>query len=213
VASIVEEVSLECGKDEAEVKRYFVAFWINYRRIADWQKILDRIEKGEQKINRLRQIRDALKEKVARHLDRVHGFGLHIDAKETDKKQEDLKQSELARSTTLELLEHSWPTMHFNYGLGWNKGRAYTEEEDAFLLYMMYKHGYGAAERIRLEIRRALHFRFDWYFKSRTAQEIQKRCDMLVKVVEKENEALTTRGTNYDGQHGNALLEASSFVN
>jgi SLIDE len=53
---------------------------------------------------------------------------------------------------------------------------------------MMHRHGYGAAERIRMEIRRAWQFRFDWYFKSRNAQEIQKRCDLLVKIVERENE-------------------------
>lgn len=37
---------------------------------------------------------------------------------------------------------------------------------------------------------RAWQFRFDWYFKSRSALEIQKRCDALVKLVERENEEL-----------------------
>ncbi len=54
----------------------------------------------------------------------------------------------------------------------------------------MHRHGYGAAEMIRMEIRRACQFRFDWYFKSRSAQEIQKRCDAVVKIVERENEEL-----------------------
>lgn len=190
VASIVEDVSLECGKDESEVKRYFVAFWINYRRISDWQKILDRIERGEQKINRLRQIRDAIKEKVARHLDTFYGSERNaaLISNESGLDSEDLKTA--AQPSTLYLLKHSWPTMHFNYGLGWAKGRGYTEEEDAFLVYMMYKHGYGAAERIRLEIRHVVQFRFDWYFKSRTSQEIQKRCDILVKILERENDAV-----------------------
>jgi SWI/SNF-related matrix-associated actin-dependent regulator of chromatin subfamily A member 5 len=58
------------------------------------------------------------------------------------------------------------------------------------LVCMMHRHGYGAAERIRMEIRRAWQFRFDWYFKSRSAQEIQKRCDAVVKIVERENEEL-----------------------
>merc|ERR1719223_887302 len=68
------------------------------------------------------------------------------------------------------------------------KNRAYTEEEDAFLLCMMHRHGFGSVERIRLEIRRAWQFRFDWYFKSRSSQEIQKRCEAIVKIVEKEVE-------------------------
>lgn len=77
--------------------------------------------------------------------------------------------------------------MKISYGTGY-RGRSYQEEEDAFLICMMYRHGYGAAERIRMEIRRAYQFRFDWYFKSRNAQEIQKRCDLLVRIVERENE-------------------------
>jgi hypothetical protein len=74
--------------------------------------------------------------------------------------------------------------------LNGTRGRAYQEEEeeDAFLVCMMHRHGYGAAERIRMEIRRAWQFRFDWYFKSRSAQEMQKRRDAIVKFVEKENE-------------------------
>mmetsp|Transcript_26546 Transcript_26546/g.43118 ORF Transcript_26546/g.43118 Transcript_26546/m.43118 type:complete len:142 (+) Transcript_26546:17-442(+) len=45
---------------------------------------------------------------------------------------------------------------------------------------------FGAARRIQLEIRRAWQFRFNWFFKSRSPQEIQKRCDMLIRVVERE---------------------------
>jgi len=203
VASIVDDVSLECGKDEAEVKRYFVAFWTNYRRVGEWRKILDRIERGEKKINRLRQIREAIKEKVERHLNSTY-----FEPESDEKKEENggaEKSESGGRMTALQmqqsgknLLDHAWQSMNFNYGLGWSKGRAYTEEEDSFLVCMMYRHGYGAAERIRMEIRRAWQFRFDWYFKSRTAQEIQKRCDVLVKIVEKENELYAKRREEFE---------------
>jgi SWI/SNF-related matrix-associated actin-dependent regulator of chromatin subfamily A member 5 len=137
---------------------------------------LDKIERGERKILRLRQIRDAIQEKVERHLEDT--FGPQFA---------DMKDGKVPSAN--ELLEFSWPKMKINYGTG-SKGRAYQEEEDAFLICMMHRHGYGAAERIRMEIRRAWQFRFDWYFKSRSAQEIQKRCDVIVKIVEKENEDL-----------------------
>jgi SWI/SNF-related matrix-associated actin-dependent regulator of chromatin subfamily A member 5 len=176
---VVEDVTNECGKDAQDVKRYFVAFWTNYRRIHDWQKVVDRIEKGERKILRLRQIRDAIQEKVERHLEETFG-PYYLDVKEGKERVEKLPSA-------TELLHYSWPNMKINYGTG-NRGRSYQEEEDAFLICMMHRHGYGAAERIRIEIRRAWQFRFDWYFKSRNAQEIQKRCDLLVKVVERENE-------------------------
>ena len=69
VVSIVDDVAAECGKSEADVKRYFVAFWLNYQRISDWKRVIERIEKGEKKILRLRQIRDAINDKIERHLD------------------------------------------------------------------------------------------------------------------------------------------------
>ena len=39
-----------------------------YQRIAEWEKILEKIEKGEKKIVRLRIIRDAIQEKAETHL-------------------------------------------------------------------------------------------------------------------------------------------------
>ena len=172
--SVAEDVRNDTGKDPKEIIRYFAAFWTNYKRIQDWKKIVERIQKGEKKILRLRQIRDAIQEKVERHLEDVFGSQFA-----------DLKDGKLPSIN--ELIEHSWSKMKFNYGAG-TKGRAYQEEEDAFLVAMMYRYGYGAAERIRMSIRRAWQFRFDWYFKSRSAQEIQKRCDVIVKIIEKEND-------------------------
>jgi SWI/SNF-related matrix-associated actin-dependent regulator of chromatin subfamily A member 5 len=52
----------------------------------------------------------------------------------------------------------------------------------------MYRHGVGASERIRMEIRRAWQFRFNWWFKSRSTPDIQKRCEFLVRAIEKEIE-------------------------
>jgi SWI/SNF-related matrix-associated actin-dependent regulator of chromatin subfamily A member 5 len=172
--SIARDVMNETGKLLGEIQRYFVAFWTNYRRIHDYKKILEKIERGERKILRLRQIRDAIQEKIERHLEQT--FGPQFA---------DIKDGKVPSAH--ELLAYSWPKIKLNYGTG-TRGRAYQEEEDAFLLCMMHRHGYGSAERIRMEIRRAWQFRFDWYFKSRSAQEIQKRCDTIVKIVEKEIE-------------------------
>ena len=172
--SVYMDVKNETGRERQEVQRYFVAFWTYYQRLAEWPKIIERIERGEKKILRLRQIRDDLQEKVERHLEDV--FGSYFRQTGAN-----------AIPSVPEMLDRSWPKMKINYGSGL-RGKGYQEEEDAFLVCMMYRHGYGAAERIRMEIRRAWQFRFDWYFKSRPAQEIQKRCDLLVKIVERENE-------------------------
>lgn len=174
---IAKEVANETGKSDKEISRYFGAFMTNYRRIQDWVKIMDKVSKGEQKILRLRQIRDAIQEKVERHLEDTVG-----------EKFADMDKNGIVPSANA-LLEHTWSKMSINYG-GATRNRAYTEAEDAFLICMMYRHGYGAAERIRMEIRRAWQFKFDFYFKSRSATEIQKRCDLLVRIIEKENDDL-----------------------
>lgn len=197
--SICRDVVNETGKDQHDIKRYFVAFWANYRRISDWEKILERIERGEKKILRLRQIRDAIQEKVERHLEDT--FSSHYAEK---KKDQDVKIPSVA-----ELLHYSWPSMKINYGSG-ARGKGYQEEEDAFLVCMMYRHGYGAAERIRMEIRRAWQFRFNWYFKSRSAPEIQKRCDIIVKVVERENEELRKKEEEEAALSQEPVLEPNS---
>lgn len=181
------------------MKKYYVCFWLKYKRINDWQKVIEKIEKGEKKILRFRDIRDLIQEKIERHFDETYGH-LFIEKKE-------------GLPTYDQLLDHSWKRLKLKYVAG-SKHRSYSEEEDAFLLAMMHRHGYGATERIRLEIRRAFQFRFNWFFKSRSryvrlrlsqsyfyiqnriifvltpivfcSLEIQRRCESIVKMVEKE---------------------------
>ena len=85
-------------------------------------------------------------------------------------------------------------TLTVNYGGvgggGGVRGKIWSEEEDAFLVCMMHRHGYGQWERIRQEIRRAWQFKFDWFIKSRNASELQRRGDVLLRCIEKENEDL-----------------------
>jgi SWI/SNF-related matrix-associated actin-dependent regulator of chromatin subfamily A member 5 len=179
--AIVKDMADECNKDEVDVKKYYMQFWLHYTRVSDHEKVIERVIKGEKKINQLRKIRDAIQEKVERHLEEVYG-SFYWDLKDGKERLKSLP-------SLAQLLQYSWPRMKINYG-GTGKGRSYQEEEDAFLVCMMHRHGYGAAERIRMEIRRAYQFRMDWYFKSRNATEIQKRCDTLVRIIERENAEL-----------------------
>jgi hypothetical protein len=41
---------------------------------------------------------------------------------------------------------------------------------------------------IGLQIRAAPQFRFDWFIKSRTAIELQRRCNTIISLIEKEND-------------------------
>ncbi|XP_001632824.2 SWI/SNF-related matrix-associated actin-dependent regulator of chromatin subfamily A member 5 [Nematostella vectensis] len=72
---------------------------------------------------------------------------------------------------------------------GTNKGKNYTEEEDRFLICMLHKLGFekeNVYDELRMACRSAPQFRFDWFLKSRTAQELQRRCNTLITLIERE---------------------------
>jgi len=89
---------------------------------------------------------------------------------------------------------------------GTNKGKHYTEEEDRFLVCMLYQLGIdkdNVYDELRAAVRAAPQFRFDWFLKSRTAMELQRRCNTLITLIERENielEALEGRKKTVPGQ-------------
>jgi len=149
VETVAKETAQETGKSEADVKRYHAVFWKKYQELADWERLVDKVEKGEKKLQRSEEIKTALAEKIGR-------------------------------------APKPYECLPLNYGA--SRGKVWTEEEDAFLVNMMHLYGYGNWERIRVEIRNAWQFNFDWFFKSRNAQELQRRADLLIRIVEKEND-------------------------
>ncbi|KAL3881052.1 hypothetical protein ACJMK2_033250 [Sinanodonta woodiana] len=79
---------------------------------------------------------------------------------------------------------------------GTNKGKNYTEEEDRFLICMLHKLGFdkeNVYDELRTAVRQAPQFRFDWFIKSRTAMELQRRCNTLITLIERENMELEER--------------------
>lgn len=79
--------------------------------------------------------------------------------------------------------------MTIKYTVSTTNKKVYTEEEDRFLLVMLNKHGVEGDliyEQIRDEIRESALFRFDWFFLSRTPQEIGRRCNTLIQTVVRE---------------------------
>ena len=58
-----------------------------------------------------------------------------------------------------------------------------------FLVCMLHKLGFdkeNVYEELRAAVRNAPQFRFDWFIKSRTAMELQRRCNTLIMLIEKE---------------------------
>ena len=71
------------------------------------------------------------------------------------------------------------------------KGKVYSEEEDRYLLCRLNHYGMQAEdvyERIKRDISEFPVFRFDWFFKSRSPQELARRCTTLLGMIEKESE-------------------------
>ncbi|KAI8393737.1 SNF2 family N-terminal domain-containing protein [Radiomyces spectabilis] len=155
LAAIVTEIE---GKTLDEVKKYSKVFWSRYKEIADYDRQISKIEKGENELEKQAEIQEQLTEKVARHRMPLQQLKIH----------------------------YTQPT----------KGKHYTEEEDRFLVVMLEKYGYGTEnvyDYIRREIRESPLFRFDWFLKSRTSQEIARRCNTLIGLIQKENAEIEER--------------------
>lgn len=57
-------------------------------------------------------------------------------------------------------------------------------------LCMVHKLGYGNWDELKTAFRMSPLFRFDWFVKSRSASELARRCDTLIRLVERENQEL-----------------------
>lgn len=83
------------------------------------------------------------------------------------------------------------PLLQLKLHYGQNKGRSYSEEEDRFLLVKLAEYGLGEGDtydRIKKDVMVYPGFRFDWFIKSRTPQELGRRCNTLTLLVLKEEE-------------------------
>ncbi|GMT19600.1 hypothetical protein PFISCL1PPCAC_10897 [Pristionchus fissidentatus] len=138
------------GKTPDEVVEYAQLFWERIDDLADNEKILAQIEKGEARIQRRHSVKKALDAKIAKYKAPFHQLRI---------------------------------------AYGTNKGKTYTEEEDRFLVCELHKLGFDrdtVYDDLRQSVRLAPQFRFDWFIKSRTAMELQRRCNTLISLIEKE---------------------------
>eukprot|EP00891_Asterochloris_glomerata_P000647 jgi/Astpho2/647/Aster-04487 len=98
------------------------------------------------------------------------------------------RQTDIMNAIASKMNRYKNPHQELKIMYGANKGKAYTEEEDRFILCQIHTLGYGQWDELKAAIREHWRFRFDWFFKSRTPQELMRRCDTLIRLVEKENE-------------------------
>jgi len=75
--------------------------------------------------------------------------------------------------------------IELHYGPG-SKSKTFTEEEDKFLICSTFKVGFGNWEDVKMEIKKSPVFKFDWFLKSRGTQDLARRVDSLMKIIQKE---------------------------
>lgn len=110
---------------------------------------------------------------------------------------EQIEQGE-ARIAKREELERALQNKIARYADPWNelelpasvRGKIFSDDEDRFLLIMVNSLGYGRWEELKMEIRRSWRFRFDWLIKSRSAVELKRRVDVLLRAIEREHAEL-----------------------
>lgn len=98
--------------------------------------------------------------------------------------------------------------LKINYSVSTTNKKVYSEEEDRFLLVQLDKHGLdkeGIYDIIRDEIRDSPLFRFDWFFLSRTAEELKRRCTTLLTTIVKEFEDIKPSANGVNGKQKREL--------
>jgi SWI/SNF-related matrix-associated actin-dependent regulator of chromatin subfamily A member 5 len=105
-----------------------------------------------------------------------------------EKKIEEASSLERCLSTLISLFENPWNELELTNTQ--YKDKAFTAEEDRYLICWTHKYGYGQWEAIKMAIRLCPAFRFDYFLRSLPAEAIGKRCEQLLRAVEREVEHL-----------------------
>lgn len=142
------------NKTVKDVAEYSKAFWKNWELIENGQRYVERIEKGEAEIQKMRSIDIAIDEK----------FKLLVQNFKNENPDKDLTKFtlddiQIYRSDKKSLTQS---THAFDF----------SDIEDRFLSMCLYKYGYGYWEFFKNEIRNSQLFIFNWAAKSRSIADI-----------------------------------------
>lgn len=108
--------------------------------------------------------------------------------KEGEQKIARVKAMERAVHQKVDRYENPWKDLDVAYGS--SRSKAFQDDEDRWLICMTNQLGYGRWEDLKSEVRKTGRFRFNWFIKSRTPQELKRRVDALIRLIEKEREDL-----------------------
>ena len=65
--SLIHEVSTLAQKPTEYIERYMESFFQKFKGLPDWNKVVEKIEKGDKRVQRVAYIREIIESKIARH--------------------------------------------------------------------------------------------------------------------------------------------------
>ncbi|KFG28085.1 SWI2/SNF2 ISWI-like SANT [Toxoplasma gondii p89] len=106
-------------------------------------------------------------------------------------KRRELEQVIVRRQQQCEV---PWRRLLIPYGGAAKSRSIFTEQEDRWILNMTTLLGYGNWDKMRDLLLRDTQWRLDWFVRSRTAGDVGKRAEALVRLLKKEEGERFTRG-------------------
>ena len=97
------------------------------------------------------------------------------------------KHSQIILDKKFAQYKDPWRELNFDTSSS-HKSRIFTNENDRYLICMAKLVGYGNWDVLKTKIRKSFMFKFDYMLRSRTAGELQRRVDSLIRILEKEFE-------------------------
>jgi SWI/SNF-related matrix-associated actin-dependent regulator of chromatin subfamily A member 5 len=86
------------------------------------------------------------------------------------------------------IAKYSYPDISLGFDGLRRIGDSYTDAEDRGIFMLLAKVGFGFWDQLKEEINKSLTFRSDWFLRTRSPQELQARCERLIRCVEREFE-------------------------
>lgn len=98
------------------------------------------------------------------------------------------------------IAKYSYPEISLSFEGLRRIGDYFTDAEDRGIFVLLSRVGYGFWDQLKEEIIKSDSFRNNWFVRTRTPQELQARCDRLIRCVERESETskdepITAKGT------------------
>jgi SWI/SNF-related matrix-associated actin-dependent regulator of chromatin subfamily A member 5 len=168
-ASIISEVARLRKKSEEEVAKYHAIFWAFGSKCfpdVQWAAVMKKVTKGESSLLELKDARNLL----LIRLSRAPTSSFHLENVENN------------------IVSDPWKSLSFLHqssSIGSSKS-SWTSSEDSYLLSAFAFYGSMNFHAIHSDIFRNDRFQFDYFFRSRTPEELESRVRFLLKNIQKE---------------------------